>query len=187
MLRTLPITRTNSFPLRLAGIALFTILTAVSAKISFETGNPEVPFTMQVLVVLLSGMVLGARDGALSQVAYLLLIASNQPWDTRGIGAAALFGPTGGYLIGFIPAALVAGYAVERAGRRLWMRWLAGLAGVATIYFFGVSHLLLYTGMDLGRAWQIGVVPFFTLDAIKALIAAGLTESARALLSSRHS
>lgn len=182
MLRTLPQTQNSTRTLRLAGIALFTILTIISAKISFETGNPEVPFTMQVFAVLLAGMVLGSRDGALSQITYISLIALNQPWDTRGLGAAALFGPTGGYLIGFVVAAFAAGWLVERAGGRLWQRWLAGVAGIMIIYSLGVSHLMIYTGSDLAVAWGIGAAPFLALDILKALMAAALVEGGRALL-----
>ena len=183
MLRTLPLTQSFALPQRLISIALFTILMAISAKISLETANPAVPFTMQVLVVLLSGMVLGARDGALSQIAYLALIISGQPVDARSLGAAALFGPTGGYLIGFIPAAFITGYMIEQAGKRFWQRWLAGIVGIGVIYFFGVSHLALYTGMDIPKAWNAGAAPFLAFDLVKAVIAAGLTESMRFLLS----
>lgn len=175
-------TRVN-LALQAAGIALFTILMIVSAKLSFETGNPEVPFTMQVFVVLFSGMVLGARNGAITQVIYVMLIASGQPFDTRSLGAAALFGPTGGYLLGFIPAAFIAGYLVEKAGTRLWQRWLAGVAGIAVIYLFGASHLGLYVGLDLGNMWAVGVAPFIVYDLMKALIAAGMMEGTRSLLS----
>jgi biotin transport system substrate-specific component len=182
MLRTIPITRANSFWGRLASIALFTVLMIVSSRVSIETGNPEVPFTMQVLVVLLSGMVLGARDGMLAQIAYVSLIASGLPFDTRGLGSVALFGPTGGFLMGFIAAATVTGFLVERAGKRLWQRWIAGLVGVVVIYLFGASHLLLYTGMSVERAWQVGVAPFWALDMVKALIAAGLVETTRTLM-----
>jgi biotin transport system substrate-specific component len=180
MLRTLELTRTDNHLLRMAAIACFTILTIVSAKISIEIG--AVPITMQVLVVLLAGMVLGARDGALSQMSYLILIAAGLPYDARGLGTAALFGPTGGYLIGFVAAAFVAGWIVEKAGARLWQRWVAGVAGVAVIYSCGMIVLKLVTGMTWDAAWTAGVAPFLLLDAIKALLAAGLVESGRALL-----
>lgn len=184
MLRTLPQTRTHTLPLRLAWVALFLVLTIVSAKFSIEIG--AVPITAQVLVVLLSGMVLGARDGALTQITYVSLIAIGLPFDARGLGTAALFGPTGGFLLGFAAAAFVAGYLVERASRdkgsRLWMRWLAGLVGVAVIYVCGASHLMLYTGMDAGAAWAAGVAPFIGVDIVKALIAAGLVETLNANL-----
>lgn len=184
MLRTLPQTRNFSLLQRLAVGAIFTILTIIAARIRIETGTP-VPFTMQVFVTLLAGMVLGARDGALSQVAYVLLIAVGFPFDTNALGTAALFGPTGGYLVGFVGAAAVTGWLVEHAGKRLWQRWLAGLVGVGVIYLFGASHLMLYTGMNLEKALAAGVAPFIALDTIKALLAAGLTESLRAITDNR--
>lgn len=93
MLRTIQLTRTNNQAWRLVGIAIFTLLTIASAKMSIEIGS--VPFTMQVLVVLLSGMILGSRDGAASQIGYIALIATGLPLDARGLGTAAFFGPTG--------------------------------------------------------------------------------------------
>lgn len=169
---------------RVIAILGFTVLTAISARVTVEIGTP-VPFTLQVLVVLLAGMVLGARDGALSQLAYLALIAINLPYDARGLGSAALFGPTGGFLVGFVFAAGVVGFIVERAAKRWVIRFLAGLAGVAVIYTFGVAHLAAYAGMDLGRAWTVGAQPFVALDIVKAFLAAGLTESVRYLLNRR--
>lgn len=165
---------------RLAGIAVFTLLVAIAARISIPM--EPVPFTMQPLVVLLAGMVLGWRDGALSQLAYVSLIALNFPIDANGIGSAALSSPTVGYLIGFIFAAGVVGWLVQFAGERFWQRWLAGIVGVVVIYAFGFVVLKFNTGMDWGAAWKAGVTPFIGLDLIKAVVAAGLTESGRRLL-----
>jgi biotin transport system substrate-specific component len=172
---------------RLVGIVTFTLLLALSAKIRIDIG--PVPFTMQPLVVLLAGMVLGWRDGLLSLVAYVALIALGLPLDTRGLGTAALFGPTGGYLIGFVVAAGIVGFLSESIQKQkrglngaLLLRWGAGLVGVAVIYLFGVTHLTLYTGNDFGVAWATGAAPFLIPDAIKALLAAGLTESIRMTL-----
>ena len=95
---------------------------------------------------------------------------------------AALLGPTGGYLIGFIAAAFVTGLIAERAGSRLWQRWLAGVAGIAVIYAFGVPLLALSRGLTLEQAWAVGVAPFLAADLVKALLAAALTEGSRALL-----
>lgn len=183
MLRTLTQTRENRRALQIAGIAFFTLLTIIAAKISIDIG--PVPFTMQPFAVLLAGMVLGAREGAASQIAYVALIAAGLPVDARGLGTAALFGPTGGYLIGFIGGAFVAGLLVERANARLWQRWLAGVAGIAVIYFFGVTHLSLYLQTDLSAAWASGAAPFIIPDLIKALIAAGMVEGGRRFLGTR--
>jgi biotin transport system substrate-specific component len=179
MLRTLSQTRDLSLIYRLVGIGVFTLLTVVSARVSIEL--VPVPFTLQPLAVLLSGLVLGARDGALSQIAYLALIAMNLPVDARSLGAAAFASPTGGFLIGFVAAAWTAGFLVERGANRLWQRWIAGVAGLVVLYVFGCVWLLV-----LGRVPQEVIDnvirPLFGLDLIKALIAAGVTEGARSVL-----
>lgn len=180
MLRTFSQTRDSGLAYRLAGIAFFTVLTAAAARMTIEIGGP-VPLTLQPLAVLLAGMVLGARDGALSQLAYVAMIAAGAPLDARMIGAAALFGPTGGFLLGFILAALVAGLLVERGANRIWQRWLAGVAGIVVMYLLGVVHLKFYADLDWQAAWMVGAAPFLLLDLLKALIAAALAESGRAL------
>ena len=180
MLRTLNIPRFDTWTARLAGIAFFAILTAISAKISIPTGF--VPITMQPFVVILAGLVLGSRDGAASLITYLLMIAWGAPVDTNSLGTAAFFGPTGGYLIGFVFAAFATGWLVEAGADKVWQRWLAGLVGVAIIYAFGVPVLKANMGIDWAMTIQYGVMPFIVLDTIKALIAAGMVESTRAFL-----
>jgi biotin transport system substrate-specific component len=180
MLRTLPQTRDWSLARRLASVALFTLLTWVGARITIEIG--AVPFTLQTLAVVFAGLVLGARDGALSQLIYVGLVALNLPLDARMLGAAALFGVTGGYLIGFVPAAFAAGWLAEQWNRAIWQRIAAGLVGMAIVYLFGVVVLQARTGMTWDAAWAAGVAPFLVVDAAKAVIAAALTEGGRALV-----
>lgn len=179
MLRTLPVTQRYTFPARLAAVAIFTLLTVLSARVQFEM--LPVPFTLQPLVVLFAGLVLGARDGALSQIAYLSLIAMNFPVDARGLGAAAFASPTAGFLIGFVAAAWTAGFLAQRGADKLWVRWFAGVAALIVLYVFGSAWLLV-----IGRTPQIilenVILPLFGLDLLKALIAAGLAESGRALI-----
>lgn len=177
MLRALPQTRNWSPSYRLAGIAVFAALTAVCAKITIPM--QPVPFTMQTFAVLLAGMALGARDGAWSQLVYVALVAAGLPLDAFGRGSAALFGPTGGYLVGFVAAAFVVGWLVERAEKRLWQRWLAGLIGAALIHVLGLPVLSLTRTFDLGAAWTLGTAPFIIPDMAKALLAASLTEIGR--------
>ena len=184
MLRTLELPRIHEPTMRLLGISLFVVLIAISAQIEIWFGGP-VPFTLQVLTVLLAGMVLGARDGALSVLAYLGLMAINLPVAAGGAGASALSGVTAGYLIGFIPAAFVAGWLVEHGANRIWQRWLAGFVGIVIIYAIGVPVLKIITNAEWSQAWEWGVYPFLGLDLVKALIAAGLVESLRAWLMRR--
>jgi biotin transport system substrate-specific component len=180
MLRTVPQTRDTQLGYRLASIGVFTLLTILLARVTILM--QPVPFTLQTLAVVLAGLILGARDGALSQLVYLALIAINVPVDARGLGAAALVGPTAGYLFGFVAGAFVAGLLVERGTQRIWQRWLAGVAGITVIYLFGIVVLKINTGMAWDAAWTAGVAPFIVPDLAKALVAAALAEGSRSLL-----
>lgn len=187
MLRSIDLKREHSHSLawRLTGIVLFTLLIALSAQVEIPFG--AVPFTLQVLAVLLAGMILGARDGAAAVIAYLGLMAANLPVAAGGAGISALQGVTAGYLVGFVPAAFVAGWLVEHGANRTWQRWIAGLVGIAIIYACGVPFLKLFfdlfgSGASWQQAWAWGVAPFLMLDILKALVAAILVESGRAFL-----
>jgi len=179
MLHTLPQIRERGLPARVISIAVLTLITVVSARLSIPLD--PVPFTLQPLAVLLAGLLLGSRDGAISQLAYVALIAANLPVDANLRGQAALFGPTGGYLIGFVAAAFVTGWLAERSAA-LWRRWLAGVAGIAVIYACGLVVLMLTRQLDFATAWAAGAAPFLLPDLAKALIAAAMTEGGRALL-----
>jgi biotin transport system substrate-specific component len=162
----------------LAVAALFTALLSVSAYIAIPIG--AVPFTLQVFVVLLAGMVLGPRLGALSVVAYLVLglVAPVYSGGTSGLGV--LFGPTGGYLFGFIAAAVVTGVIAGRPDARLPRLLTAGLVGLAPIYVLGVTWLALQLHLTPAAAVAGGVAPFIWVDILKAIAAAF---TARALVS----
>lgn len=181
MLRSFEQTRDVNLAVRIAVILSFTVITALSARVTLEI-NGVVPFTLQVLVVLLAGMVLGARDGATSQIAYVTLIAGGMPIDARALGPAALTGPTAGFLIGFIPAAFVAGWLVEAGFNRVWLRWLAGVVGIVIIYMLGATWLKMELNLTWEAAWTAGVEPFILVDLAKALVAAVSAEAGRRLL-----
>jgi biotin transport system substrate-specific component len=180
MLRTFEQTRDQSFPLRLAGIVTFTLLTALSARATLEIG--DVPLTLQTLAVFLSGMVLGARDGAISQMIYVGLIALGVPWDARALGPAVFAGPTWGYLVGFVPCAFVTGYLVEHSGNRIWQRVLAGLIGSIFVFIPGMIVLKYMRALPWDVAFINGVAGFMVENFAKAMIAGALAEGARTLL-----
>ena len=125
-----------------------------------------VPFTLQTLFVLLTGAVM-KRYGAVPVALYVLLGTLGLPLFHNGMtGPGVLLGPTGGYLIGFIFAALVVGLAYERKETYLHV---AGIAiGTVIIYLFGVGWLILSLTMGLVPALIAGVVPFVAGDMIKA-------------------
>jgi biotin transport system substrate-specific component len=180
MLRTLTTTRDASLTTRLILVGAFAAITAIAARISIPM--EPVPFTLQPLAVLLAAMVLGARDGMMSQLLYVALIAVGLPLDANMRGSVALFGPTGGYLVGFVVAAFVVGWIVERGSGKWLARLLGGVVGVAIIYAFGVPVLKLVTGMEWARAFEVGAGFFLLMDLVKVVIAAALAEGGRALV-----
>jgi len=171
----------NPALVRVATIVLFAALTALTARITIYLPFTPVPMTLQVMIVLLAGLTLGAKDGALSQLAYVAAIALGLPVDANGLGTAAFASPTAGYLVGFIAGAFVAGYLVERGlnRNRAW-RFFASLAGVGAIYFIGTAWLTVgCLGGDAAKGFTLGVAPFIVIDLIKAVIASAATAGAR--------
>lgn len=167
----------------------FACLTALGAVVQIPIG--PVPITLQVLFVLLSGLVLGSRLGALSQMQYLAMGLAGAPVFAGGkSGLIALLGPTGGYLVGFVVAAYVAGLVAESAARPGRVRFfVAGLVGTAGLYLCGMMWLATWFALgtgtswiaELGTAWTFGVLPFILLDTGKAVIASAVALSGRAL------
>lgn len=164
-----------------AAVVLFTLFTILSARVTIPLPFTPVPVTLQVLAVLLAGLVLGARGGALSQLLYLAAIAGGLPVDAYARGAAALSGPTAGYLIGFVAGAWVTGWVIAQVPASRMRRFFAALAGLAVIYLCGVIWLALAMG-SLEAAVLGGLAPFVAVDLLKALIAASVAEGGRWLL-----
>ncbi|MDK2870188.1 MAG: biotin transport system substrate-specific component [Pyrococcus sp.] len=153
---------------------VFAALTAVGAQISVPLG--PVPFTFQVLMVFLSGLVLGAKLGTLSQVIYLLLGALGLPVFARFSGGIIhIYGPTGGYLLAFPIAAFISGYFSEKT-KSSWGKLGGCLLGLGIIYILGWVRLGIWLDMDFKKAFYLGVAPFIVFDIIKALIALVISE-----------
>lgn len=170
----------------LALITLFAALTALGARVSIPLPFTPVPVTLQVLFPLLAGLLLGSKRGALSQVEYAAAGLAGLPVFAKGgSGLAYLFGPTGGYLLGFIAAAFVTGElaTVIRASTKA-ATFLAALGGVVIIYLCGMFWLAAWLGIAgnpspttcLVQAWRLGVLPFIAVDVAKALAVAAATE-----------
>jgi len=167
---------------RILGILGFVALTALASKITVF--REPVPFTLQVLLVLLAGFTLGARDGFFSQLTYITAIAAGMPLDANSLGSAAFAGPTAGYLLAFPIAAAVVGALAVRPN--FFVRFGASLVGVAIIYVFGAMFLRLNFGLSWESAWVNGVAPFIVYDMVKAVIASSMGESARQWWQRQH-
>jgi biotin transport system substrate-specific component len=125
-----------------------------------------VPFTLQTLFVLLAGAVM-KRSAVIPVLLYVVLGALGLPVFHNGIaGAGVLLGPTGGYLVGFIFAALVVGLAYEHTPRFIRMSGIA--AATLIIYLFGVAWLMYSLDRGVIPAVYAGALPFIAGDVIKA-------------------
>lgn len=147
--------------------ASFTGLIIVGAFISVPLPFTPVPIVLQNFFVLLAGLLLGWRWGALSVALYLILGAVGLPvFSAARGGLGHFFGPTGGYLLGFLACALIAG-ALRRPGRSPAHNAPAGLLAMLAIYAVGVPWLKQVTEMSWGAALGAGIVPFLVGDAVK--------------------
>lgn len=165
---------------------LGTIALWISAKIKVDFG--AVPITMQSFVILCLGAAFGWRLAAATLLLYLAQGAMGLPvfagTPEKGIGLAYMAGPTGGYLVGFVLAAMTAGYFSERGCDRHPIKMFAAmLLATALIYVPGVAWLSFLIGGE--KAIQFGLLPFLWGDLIKAGLAAAVFPAAWMMISRR--
>lgn len=160
---------------------LFAALTAVGAFISIPVG--PVPIVLQNFFVLLAGLVLGPRWGLASAGIYLLTGVLGFPVFSLGRGGIAhLAGPTGGYLVGYLPAVLLTG-AVARTGKPSLLRdGAAAAVGAAAVYACGVPWLKFVLHLGWREAVLAGLLPFLIGDAVKVAAAAAAARLIRPLV-----
>jgi biotin transport system substrate-specific component len=177
--RLLSLDRKWSYTIAVAGFAL---LTVAGAKGAVPVPGSPVPGTLQTLPVLLAGLLLGPRLGALSQAAYLLLGMAGLPvFALPGAGPAYLLGPTGGYLLGFVAAPWIAGTLAPPVRTTRFPRRLAAvIAGILAIHAAGVAWLTLFY-LPASGAVSAGSLPFLAFDVAKGILACALAGAAGAV------
>ena len=176
--------------LRFALLAILgSLLIAISSK--FQVPFYPVPMTMQTFVILTLGMAYGWRLGAVTLLLYLAEGALGLPvfagTPEKGIGLAYMLGGTGGYLVGFVLAAVTCGWLAERG----WDRGpvstaLAMLVGNALIYVPGILWLGALFGWDK-PILEWGLVPFIFGDVVKLALAAAVLPLAWRIFDRRES
>ena len=151
-----------------------TIVLAISAQFAFAIPFSPIPVTGQTFIVLLVGAVFGPVRGGAVIMMYLAEGISGLPvFANGGFGPAYLIGPTGGYLISFVPAAVVVGYLAERGWDRMLATTFAAMAlGTAIILLGGASWLAMTTQRT--DILAIALYPFLPGAVIKIVAAAGL-------------
>ncbi|WP_050787129.1 biotin transporter BioY [Phascolarctobacterium succinatutens] len=154
-------------------MALMVAMNCVSAYIIIPLPFSLSPLALQTLIVNLTGYVLNAKQAFMTMLVYLLVGLAGVPVFTGGsAGPGKLFGPTGGYIIGFLFTAVFLAYF--RGEKYSFKRYalLGCVIGIPLIYVFGVVQLKLITGMGWDKAIMTGALPFIPLDIVKCLAAA---------------
>lgn len=168
---TNPTTPKPGFSTRqLAVIGVMTAVTCILAPFSLPIG--AVPISLTNLAIYFSLYVLGTKYGCVSYLVYLLIGFIGVPvFSGFTSGPGKLLGPTGGYLIGFIPMALVAGILIDKFFSKRIVCLLGMIGGTIIAYAFGTLWLAYQAGMDWKAALMAGVIPFVPGDLAKMVLA----------------
>jgi biotin transport system substrate-specific component len=161
-------------------VALGVLFTAVLAQVAVPVPGSPVPITGQTLAVVLTAAALGPVRGVAVQIVYMLAALVGLPFysDASG-GVDVVFGATGGYVVGFIPAAYLIGLAARHGADRNPLKAIPlFIAGQAVIFAVGVPWLAVSTGMTASQALQAGFYPFILGGIVKAVIAAAVLGTA---------
>ena len=178
----------------MSGPVRATLLAVVGSLLLYASAKVQVPFypvpiTMQTFAVLVIGMAYGGRLGGATVAPYLAQGALGLPifagTPEKGLGLAYMAGPTGGYLLGFLVAAVVVGWLAERGWDRGVVRTLAAMAlGTGIILGLGVAYLTTLIGAE--KALQFGLYPFLWGAVFKVGLAAAVLPLAWKALSKRR-
>ncbi len=167
----LPATVVRDIALVIAGSLVVALMAQLAVWLPFS----PVPVTLQTLAVLLVGATLGCKRGGAALLLYASQAAVGLPVLAGGLGGpAALLGPSGGYVFGFVVAATVVGYLCERKLDRSVRSSVVPFAvGSMIVLSCGATWLSLWTGApSIASAWNVGVLPFLPGEAVKVVVAA---------------
>lgn len=153
----------------IAIVALMAAVTCVLGPLSLPIG--PVPISLGTLAIYFTAILLGWKKGTMSCLIYLLLGLVGMPvFSGFTAGPGKLFGPTGGYLVGYIFLILIAGWFIERFEGKRGMYLLGMILGTIVLYVIGTAWLAYEARMTFQAALMAGVIPFIPGDVIKMLI-----------------
>lgn len=159
--------------LSLTVVSLFASLTSIGAFLKIPL--PIVPFTLQILFVYLAGCLLGSKKGMLSQVLYVGIGLIGIPVFASGGGPEYVLKPTFGYLIGFVVAAFVIGFIIEKTNMPTLKHFItANIIGLVIVYVFGVIYLYISLNTWIGSptSFKAVVMMGFVYSILQDLILA---------------
>ena len=165
---------------QLALAGLMSAIICILGPISLPLPGNLVPVSLGTLAIYFVMTVLGLKLGVVSVVVYILLGLCGLPVFTGFMGGPGkLFGPTGGYIIGYLFLALISGFFMEKFENRLLPNILGMLLGTAVLYLFGSVWLAYQASYTLPQALMAGAIPYIPGDLIKIALAMSLGRQLR--------
>lgn len=154
----------------IALVGMMAAVTCVLGPLSIPLPISPVPISLTNFAIYLAIYVLGMKKGTLSYLIYLLIGLAGLPvFSAFTGGPGKLLGPTGGYLIGFIPMALICGIFIEKRQQRYW-HFIGMVLGTLIAYLFGTAWMAWQSGMTFRQGLAAGVIPFIPGDLAKIII-----------------
>ena len=167
--------------LTITRVALSAAVICVLGPLSINIPVSPVPISLGILGIFLAVYVNGWLYGTLSCLIYLLIGFAGMPVFSNFTGGIAkLAGPTGGYMIGYIPLALIAGFFISKFEKKIPLHVLGMVLGTIVCYMFGTMWLKISLQMSFSAALMAGVVPYIPADLAKMAIAVGIGIPVRA-------
>ncbi|MEI3612578.1 biotin transporter BioY [Pseudogracilibacillus sp. SO30301A] len=165
--------------------ALFAAIVGILAQVTIPL--PLVPITGQTLAIGLAATILGSRYGTLSSVLYLIIGAIGIPvFSQMSAGLGVIFGPTGGFIVGFIPTAYAIGLYLEKTKFNVINAFIANIIGMFITLIIGTVWLKMVANLSWTAAFLGGFAPFIVGGIIKAILAAWIGITVRKRLESAN-
>ncbi|MGM9534920.1 MAG: biotin transporter BioY [Intestinibacter sp.] len=150
---------------------LFAALISVFAQISIPLPFTTVPLTLQIFGIAITGLILGSKCGFIATLIYLVLGGIGVPVFAQfSAGVGVLFGPTGGFLLGYPLMAFIIGYTKEKFNSHI-LTAVSMVVGLAVVYAFGTIMFSFVTGNTIMQSLLYCVVPFVLVDLLKLVLA----------------
>lgn len=147
-------------------MAIFAAIICIAAPFSVQVG--PIPITLATFAIYLAGAVLGGKRGMIAVIVYIMLGAAGLPvFSNFNGGFSALLGPTGGYIIGYVPLVFLTGIFAEMNSKKHWAMVIGMVLGTVALYTFGTAWFMIMTGSGLGRALSLCALPFIPGDGLK--------------------
>lgn len=157
---------------QLALVGLMAAVICVLGPWALNIPVSPVAISLGTLAIYFVVSVLGMKPGTISVVIYILLGLAGVPVFTNFTGGPGkLFGPSGGYIIGYIFLALIAGFFVDKFGTNLFVCFAGMVSGTIVLYIFGTLWMGYQMDLTFTQALMAGVVPYIPGDLIKIVIA----------------